>query len=56
MVPDMRICPVCHKRYDFNPDVGHFNCPYCHGLGKPAGNGPMGRFGKKAKTEGKGKK
>jgi len=29
LLPDWRICPHCHKKYSFNPDVGKFNCPYC---------------------------
>ena len=37
MLPMWKKCPKCHKKYDWNPDVGHFNCPYCHGLGKPGG-------------------
>lgn len=34
MVPMWKKCPKCHKKYAWNPDVGNFNCPYCHGLGK----------------------
>lgn len=33
LLPDWRICPHCHKKYSFNPDVGKFNCPHC---GHPA--------------------
>lgn len=29
-----KICPKCHKRYEWNPDVGILVCPYCHGVGK----------------------
>jgi len=29
LLPDWRICPHCHKKFSFNPDVGKFNCPHC---------------------------
>ena len=29
------LCPVCGKKYVWNPDVDKIICPYCHGLGKP---------------------
>lgn len=38
MVPMWKTCPKCHKKYDWNPDVGNITCPYCHGLGKPEKN------------------
>lgn len=38
MVPMMKKCPKCHKKYNWNPDVGNFMCPYCHGLGTPLSN------------------
>lgn len=34
MVPMWKTCPKCHRKYEWNPDVGKFNCSYCHGLGK----------------------
>lgn len=34
IVPMMKRCPVCHKRYSWNPDVGQFRCPYCGGNGE----------------------
>ena len=34
MRPIIKTCPACHKNYSFNPSVGQFKCPYCHGLGK----------------------
>ena len=38
MVPMIKKCPKCHQKYSWNPDVGNFNCPYCHGLGTPLYN------------------
>lgn len=35
IVPMYKICPKCHKKYSWNPDVGKFSCPHCGGLGKP---------------------
>ncbi|MDO4987638.1 MAG: hypothetical protein Q4E17_01205 [Synergistes sp.] len=32
IVPIWRRCPKCHRRYSWNPDVGHFNCPFCYGM------------------------
>ena len=29
MMPQWKRCPRCGKRYDWNPDVGVFKCPYC---------------------------
>lgn len=29
IMPHWKICPRCHKRYDWNPDVGVMKCPYC---------------------------
>lgn len=34
IMPTWKICPICHKRYQWNPDVGKMYCPYCHGSGK----------------------
>jgi len=34
IVMELRKCSACGKTYSFNPDVGRFNCPHCHGLGK----------------------
>jgi len=34
MIPIQKKCPKCHKKYIWNPDVGNFDCPYCHGLGR----------------------
>jgi len=33
MMPMWKTCPKCHKKYDWNPDVGNITCPNCHGLG-----------------------
>ena len=38
MVPMIKKCPKCHKKYSWNPDVGKMNCPYCHGFGTPMSN------------------
>ncbi|WP_075721741.1 hypothetical protein [Roseburia sp. 499] len=35
MVPMMKRCPKCHRRFNWNPDVRNFICPYCRGLGNP---------------------
>lgn len=35
IIPIFKKCPVCGKKYVWNPDVGKIICPYCHGLGKP---------------------
>lgn len=29
IMPQWKICPRCHKTYDWNPDVGVIGCPYC---------------------------
>lgn len=34
MVSEWKICPKCHKKYAWNPDVGKFRCLHCGGLGK----------------------
>ena len=34
MQPIYKYCPKCHKKYIWNPDVGNFDCPCCHGMGK----------------------
>ena len=47
MLPLRKKCPKCHKKYAWNPDVGHFDCPYCHGLGKPGDGILESIFGKK---------
>lgn len=31
MVPEWKICPKCHKKYSWNPDVGKTFCPHCVG-------------------------
>lgn len=46
MAPIWKICPRCHRRYDWNPDVGRFGCPYCHGLEKTIGKIVDTIFGK----------
>ena len=43
-------CPKCHRKYVWNPDVGNFNCPYCHGLGTQLGELVGSIFGKKKDT------
>jgi predicted RNA-binding Zn-ribbon protein involved in translation (DUF1610 family) len=30
---ELKTCPACHRRYSRNPDLGHFRCPHCGGLG-----------------------
>ena len=47
MVPMWKTCPKCHKKYDWNPDVGRFACPYCRGLGNPGKTILKKIFGKK---------
>lgn len=47
ILPMWKKCPKCHMKYDWNPDAGHFNCPYCLGLGKPGGGILENIFGKK---------
>lgn len=51
LVPEWKICPKCKKKYSRNPDLMHFDCPYCHGLGKPDGGILDGIFGKKKEKE-----
>lgn len=34
IVPMRKRCPVCHKSYSWNPDVGQFRCPHCGGIGE----------------------
>ena len=29
MMPMYKTCPKCHKKYSWNPDVGHMWCPTC---------------------------
>ena len=29
IMPQWKICPRCHKRYDWNPEGGVMRCPYC---------------------------
>ena len=51
MMPMYKICPKCRKKYSWNPDVGKFFCPYCHGLGEEKGT-LLGRiFGDKKKEK-----
>lgn len=33
ILPIIKTCPACHKKYSWNPDVGRFRCPHCGGLG-----------------------
>lgn len=51
MAPIWKKCPQCHKKYDWNPDAGNFNCPYCRGLEKPMGGIFDTIFGKKKDTK-----
>lgn len=42
MMPMYKKCPVCKRKYSWNPDVGKMFCPYCAshsemGRPKPAG-------------------
>ena len=46
IAPIWKTCQKCHKKYDWNPDIGHFKCPYCYGLGK-ASKDKIGIFFKK---------
>lgn len=34
LLPIYKICPVCRRRYLWNPDVGRINCPNCSGIGE----------------------
>lgn len=34
MGPIWKTCPKCKKKYSWNPDVGRFFCPHCHGIGE----------------------
>ena len=34
IVLEIKKCPKCHKKYSWNPVLGSFSCPHCHGLGK----------------------
>ncbi len=38
MLPMRKTCSKCHRKYDWNPDVGNMLCPYCYGLGKQKKN------------------
>ena len=29
MLPMYKMCPVCKRRYSWNPDVGQMFCPRC---------------------------
>ena len=31
MLPIWKTCPLCNKKYSWNPDVGQMLCPYCSG-------------------------
>ena len=35
LIPMKKICPKCHKKYDWNPDVGKMWCPVCGPLSIP---------------------
>lgn len=49
ILPMFKTCPVCHKKYSYNPSTGNLGimCPYC--IGKPADK--SGVFGGKKKTK-----
>ena len=34
IIPIFKKCPVCGKKYVWNPDIGKTICPHCDGLGK----------------------
>lgn len=34
LAPVYKVCPVCHRRYLWNPGAGRMNCPNCGGIGK----------------------
>lgn len=43
MIPVMKKCPKCKKKYSWNPDVGKLWCPTCGPLSMPgAGDIPSG--------------
>ena len=44
-------CPACHKNYSFNPSVGQFKCPYCHGLGKLKKESLISKLKRKIKSD-----
>ena len=50
--PEYKTCPACHKKYSWNPDLGHFMCPHCHGLGTGKKNVFEKIFGKKKDSSG----
>ena len=52
IVPELKTCPVCHKKYSWNPDLGHFRCPHCGGLGIGKKNIVEKIFGKKEDSSG----
>ncbi len=49
ILPMIKTCPACHKKYSWNPDVGHFKCPHCGGLGDGKKHVFRKLFGKKNK-------
>lgn len=51
MLPIWKTCPKCHKKYDWNPDVGINSCPYCQDIKMAKKNSFLKLFGKK-KDEG----
>ena len=51
MVPEWKICPKCHRKYSWNPDVGKFRCPHGGGLGKKNGTILDVLFGNKKKDK-----
>ena len=32
MAPIWKVCPMCNKKYSWNPDVGKLVCPHCSKL------------------------
>lgn len=42
MMPMYKNCPVCKRKYSWNPDVGKMFCPYCAShseMGRPKPDG-----------------
>jgi len=50
--PELITCPVCHKKYSRNPDLGHIRCPNCGGLGSKKMNIFEKILGKKEDSSG----
>lgn len=47
IIPIIKTCPACGKKYSWNPDVGQMKCPNCLGLGIPKKNPLSELLGKK---------